>query len=46
MSNKEGEGAIPNDAPEGGIWGVQFENLLLVLHIFQNDVFPRKLIIS
>ena len=43
MSNKEGEGAIPNDAPEGVIWGVQFENLLL--HIFQNDVFPRKLII-
>ena len=43
MSNKEGEGAIPNDAPEGVIWGVQFANLLL--HIFQNDVFPRKLII-
>ena len=43
MSNKEGEGAIPNDAPEGVISGVQFANLLL--HIFQNDVFPRKLII-
>ena len=42
MSNKEG--AIPNDAPRGSFEGFNL-NLLLYVHIFQNDVFPRKLII-